>query len=231
MNKLFSTILALAAALCCPSHAQQADISLTAPLSPDAKPVLPRELMGLTEIPYEQGTEVHIPVQYLKSDTSVYYAETYDVGSARQVLQTLYYEITGADAATFAPLNNLYSKDCRKVYYKQNELLGAEAATFELLPYGYARDAQNVYLGSTRITGADPATFEAAGELGACATDKDYLYFQGLRTRIDRETFRKVKPGMYRDKHYVYILAHSSKMPISKVSAREYDKQQKKNER
>ena len=105
--------------------------------------------------------------------------------------------ITGADGATFEPLNYYYSRDQEQVFHKETPLEGADPETFitepkrqlakdktqawyldfklekldgsktEFLEGLYIKDEEDVYFGNKWIEGADAPTFETYTENGA----------------------------------------------------------------
>lgn len=84
--------------------------------------------------------------------------------------------IAGADAKSFAAIDDHYAKDRARVYWADTyrdgkeyfairhdriiEVKDADPATFKAMRLGYARDARNVYYEGVRFPVRDAATFE-----------------------------------------------------------------------
>jgi hypothetical protein len=84
-------------------------------------------------------------------------------------------KLSGADAATFRPIENgkgthSYGADSKAVYFVSDLIPGADPQAFKVLwetiyegcqKEIYSKDATHVYLGTITVPQADSATFEA----------------------------------------------------------------------
>ena len=78
-------------------------------------------------------------------------------------------KLTGADRATFEPLNNTWAKDSKGVFCQYTRMRTADPKTFQVLNYIFAKDKNNVH------------------------------YIMGIAKGLDAMTFRVLDDGMYAD--------------------------------
>jgi len=69
------------------------------------------------------------------------------------------HDVTGADPATFSPLNHIWARDANHIYTQNSVNRLADLETFEVLNHLYARDKNHAFYLSGIIQEADAATF------------------------------------------------------------------------
>lgn len=117
--------------------------------------------------------------------------------------KTYWYEVEGADIATFEALNLRYARDRERAYYITGKTIRTKSpAAFEIVPQvslNYrdhscdfrrdgsilARDRESVYFYGARLKGARPATFRELGHDYA-TDDTDVWYLDEKRIKIGR---------------------------------------------
>ncbi|MFW6151832.1 MAG: DKNYY domain-containing protein [Verrucomicrobiota bacterium] len=118
---------------------------------------------------------------------------------------------SAVDSASFVVLNEDYTKDKNRVYYKWIspgrfwivELVGADPTTFESLDSDLARDSNHVWRTDTIMEGADAATATVVRPHWVWK-DRNRVYYQStLIPNADPETFQHLGSGYYRDKNMV----------------------------
>lgn len=128
--------------------------------------------------------------------------------------KTYWYEVEGADIATFEALNLRYARDRERAYYITGKTIRTKSpAAFEIVPQvslNYrdhscdfrrdgsilARDRESVYFYGARLKGARPATFRELGhDYATDGTDVWYLDEKRIIDGADAATFTVHGPG------------------------------------
>lgn len=133
---------------------------------------------------------------------------TWDEGSGNVA-----HPVPGADAGSFAVLNDGYAKDKHQIYYKGRAVwagatekpTAAQLASFKALSYGYAKDAQFAYYQGLPFP-VDLPTFRL-GSQGNWSADKNDIYFQAQAVHAcDPGSFESLDSGgyWYRDARCIY---------------------------
>lgn len=107
-------------------------------------------------------------------------------------------EITLAHSPSFEMINDSYSKDQERVYFRGYPILQADPKTFTSIKHShrfteeiYAKDQSNVYIERYIIPHADPATFELFN--WDWAKDKNYVFYKGRHLpEIDVKSFEPI---------------------------------------
>jgi len=101
--------------------------------------------------------------------------------------------IRDADPATFAIIQDAYSRDASHTFYFDQSLPEADSATFEIIASPYARDASHVYFMERILGDADPSTFVVLNVNFQCSADATHAYYMGnLIPNFDPST---IPPG------------------------------------
>lgn len=116
------------------------------------------------------------------------------------------------DPDSFEVLDENYSRDNRRVFYRGTYVLGIEKGTFTILDYNYAKDASTVYCNGKPLADADSETFSLI-EGGHYAKDNNAVYFFcNIVPGADSATFTMVSEGnkvnYARDKNRYYHGGH-----------------------
>lgn len=128
--------------------------------------------------------------------------------------KTYWYEVEGADIATFEALNLRYARDRERAYYITGKTIRTKSpAAFEIVPQvslNYrdhscdfrrdgsilARDRESVYFYGARLKGARPATFRELGhDYATDDTNVWYLDEKKIIDGADAATFTVHGPG------------------------------------
>ena len=111
--------------------------------------------------------------------------------------------LSGADPATFTPIDNQCSKDKNHVYNYAGKIFAADPATFVSLGDGYYKDKNGFFYNSTPIKIQDPATFTVLSN--GYAKDADSVYDDGVVTQFDPSTFVVLDDVYAKDSTKVYL--------------------------
>jgi hypothetical protein len=114
------------------------------------------------------------------------------------------FQIDGADVASFHVFDQIYARDKSNVYLNGAVLSGADAATFlPLERAGFGKDTHHVYQRDVAISadpahfelldGADPATFRVLNAAFECSADAEHGYYR--QTVIAGADPRSFPPG------------------------------------
>ncbi len=115
------------------------------------------------------------------------------------------------DAASFEVLNEQYSKDKNKVYYKWVspgrfwvvELPAADVASFKVINFAHAVDANAIWYLDLPIEGSNPSTVQLIAD--RIVKDAKSVYVSGQpQPHLDAETFQSVGSAYYSDTNGVY---------------------------
>ncbi|MBP9210808.1 MAG: DKNYY domain-containing protein [Saprospiraceae bacterium] len=109
-------------------------------------------------------------------------------------------------------MDNSYSKDHRKVFYRGDLMKDADPATFQLINAPYSKDHQHIFFEKLAIAKADPLTFELFPENEASsgdtyyAKDKDHIFVNDvIFSGADASSFKILDEKYCLDKNGVYF--------------------------
>ncbi len=115
------------------------------------------------------------------------------------------------DLTSFVVLEFPYSKDAKRIFYKDQAINVSGVNSFKIIGNNYSKDGQSVFFKENKIEGADLKTFQVdSGYINTTgesyyARDKVHVYWQNKLFRIaDAATFIALDHGYTKDKNYVY---------------------------
>ncbi len=181
----------------------------------------------IQELNFDPATFKVVGRGYFRDKNYVYRAEKHSYGGQVTLIK-------GADPENFSPLNNIFSRDGKNVYYKYLKISAADPETFHPLSNSYSKDKNFVYIWDEILSGADPVSFSVIAEDEAgfespsmqLVKDKNSLWY------ADKKFFEVKSPVVFyrsvysdanlyfSDKDTIYAVSYSNKDSISTSTPR-----------
>ncbi len=123
-------------------------------------------------------------------------------------------QILGADALTFAALDDLYARDKHNGYYGRDTVKTSHGATFRVINSYYSTDEFDVFYTIEPLKTADPKNFKfiyGEGDYQSWTSDGKFYYYNNYKVPSDdyeNMTVFDQSGGLSKDKNWVYFLDH-----------------------
>jgi len=121
--------------------------------------------------------------------------------------------INGADQKSFAPINRIYARDDKNVYFENVIIPGADPGTFIYLGQFYSKDGRKVFWRQWEIKGADPLSFQIVDGSNLWSKDnKDFYFGRSPLGVLDVTSFRIINGGWGKDSKAYYAAPQFAKV-------------------
>lgn len=154
--------------------------------------------------------------EYKEEDGKLYHYHYLGIGVTKKK------EVKGADLKTFQQITELYGKDKKSVYRKEELLPNADPNSFEVIDEKiYSKDKNNVYWYAERISNADPSSFQIIDI--EYSKDKKHVFFKAETIQsANPETFERIYEYFSKDKENVFyndkILSKADPATFEKIT-------------
>lgn len=182
-------------------------------------------LMLLFGFPVPRGSKVNKEYySYYKNIKGIYYIS---VENTLTLINTGYWGyLRDVDESTFVVLAERWAKDKRHVWCGDKLIDSVDVETFHIGPKGLAKDRYNVYAVEyhanydidlrllSRDIDVESAEYFIKQHKGINRNwlrDKNYIYFNGERADVDRQSFNACGNEWYVDKDYIYTIKRDNK--------------------
>jgi hypothetical protein len=124
-------------------------------------------------------------------------------------------KVTGADAPSFVPLDDIYAKDRLRGYYSGDSIEFSDGTTFKIIDSYYSEDKNDIFYTTRALHVCSTSDFEIfdndiiENKYERWSTDKCFYYFKNFK--IPSKQYNDVKifkgsAGFAKDKQWVYYL-------------------------
>ena len=109
-----------------------------------------------------------------------------------------------ADPATFEPTKYNFAKDKNAVFVDYRMIENTDKDSFEIIDEIYSKDKNKVYRYTEKVEGANPKNFQIIGE-SEIGKDDSHLFWNGeILQEADYKTFKVISYNLAKDKNHLY---------------------------